>query len=410
MKRRLSVAADRRVSVMMKVQVANRVKELPEYVFGKLNAVKYEKRQKGLDIVDLGMGNPLDPTPQIVVDKLCEAVRDPRNHRYSTATGIFNLKREVTLQYKRRYGVEIDAGKEIVCTIGSKEGFSHLCLALLGPGDLAIVPQPAFPIHSNAVRLADAHGVGVPLSTEEQLLRDVDALMRRLVPKPKMIVLNFPHNPTTMTVSPEFMDDMARLARRHRLFVISDLAYGATAFDGYKPPSFLQTKYGKDVGIEFTTMSKQYNMAGWRIGYAVGNRTAVEALAKVKAYYDYGIFQPLQIAAIIAMRECDKEAAEQSVRYAHRRDVLCDGLERAGWEIERPRATMFVWAKIPAPYDRLGSVRFAFELMEKARVATAPGAAFGRAGEGYLRLALVENEKRLRQATRQIRREFPAAT
>lgn len=391
----------------MKIQLSTRVKQLPPYLFGKLNAVKYEKRRQGVDIIDLGMGNPLDQTPKPVVDKLCQAVQDPRNHRYSTASGIFNLKREVAVQYRRRHDVEVDPADEIVCTIGSKEGFSHLCLALMGAGDIAIVPQPSFPIHNNAVRLAGAAVVGVPLESEEQLLRDVDGLMRRLMPKPKLLVLNFPHNPTTMTVSLEFFEDMARLARRHRLFVLSDLAYGATSFDDYVPPSFLQTKYGKDVGVEFSTMSKEFNMAGWRIGYCVGNRYAVEALTRVKAYYDYGIFQPLQIAAIIAFRHCAREAAEQAARYQRRRDVLCDGLEGAGWDLQRPKATMFTWVKIPEPYRRMGSVKFAFALMEKALVAVAPGSGFGKEGEGHLRLALVENEKRLRQAVRQIRRAFP---
>ena len=382
---------------------------MPPYIFGRLNAIKYEKRRKGLDVIDLGMGNPLDPTPSPVVEKLCHAVRDPRNHRYSSATGIFNLKREVAKQYALRYGVAPDPSREIVCTIGSKEGFSHLCLALLGPDDSAIVPQPSFPIHTYSIRLAGGNVVGVPLESEEQLVRDVDQLMRRLKPKPKLIVLNFPHNPTTMTVSLDFFEDMARLARRHRLFVVSDLAYGATAFDGYKPPSFLQTKYGTEVGIEFTTMSKEFNMAGWRVGYCVGNRHAVDALTRVKAYYDYGIFQPVQIASIIALRHCASEAAEQALRYQRRRDVLCDGLERAGWELQRPKATMFVWARIPPPHRRMGSAKFAVQAMEKALVAVAPGVGFGREGEGFVRLALVENEKRLRQAVRQLRRAFPAS-
>lgn len=394
----------------MKVTVSNRVSLLPPYIFGRLNAIKYEKRRQGLDIIDLGMGNPLDPTPQAVVDKLTQAVQDPRNHRYSSGTGLFNLKKEVAAQYERRYGVRPDPASEIICTIGSKEGFSHLCLALLGPGDLAIVPQPAFPIHTYSVCLAGANVVGVPLENEEQIVRDIAHLMRTLTPKPKLLVLNFPHNPTTMTVSLDFFEEIARLARRHRLFVVSDLAYAAVAFDGYEPPSLLQTRYGKDVGVEFTTMSKEYNMAGWRIGYCVGNRHAVAALAKVKAYYDYGIFQPVQIASIIALRHCAREAAEQALRYRKRRDVLCDGLERAGWQIDRPKATMFVWARIPEPYRRRGSLKFALDLMEKSLVAAAPGSGFGKEGEGFLRLALVENEKRLRQAVRQIRRAFPVPT
>lgn len=391
----------------MKIQPSSRVNLLPPYLFGKLNALKYQKRQKGIDIIDLGMGNPMDPTPKVVVDKLCEAVQDPRNHRYSTATGIFNLKREVAQVYERRYGVKVDPKTEIICTIGSKEGFSHSCLALTGPGDLALVPQPAFPIHTYAVMLAGASVVGVPLESEEQLVRDTDAMMRAVHPRPKIMVLNFPHNPTTMTVSLDFFQDMVKVARRHKLFILSDLAYGATCFDDYKAPSFLQARGGKEMCVEFTTMSKEFNMAGWRIGYCVGNKQAIDALGKVKAYYDYGIFQPVQIASIIAMRQCAAEAAEQSRKYQRRRDVLCDLLESAGWEINRPRASMFVWAKIPAPWSRMGSVKFAYDLMEKAEVSAAPGAAFGEAGEGYLRLALVENEKRLRQAVTQIRRKFP---
>lgn len=392
----------------MKVEVSHRVRLLPSYLFGKLNAVKYEKRRQGMDIIDLGMGNPLDPTPPQVVAKLTEAVLDPRNHRYSSATGIANLKKEVAAVYQRRYGVAADPEREIVCTIGSKEGFSHLCLALLGSDDMALVPQPCFPIHAYAVLLAGARVMGCALGPEEQMAREVDRLMRTVMPKPKMLILNFPHNPTTRCVSLDFYEEIARIARKHRLFVVSDLAYGAVAFDGYKPPSFLQTRYGKDVGVEFTTMSKEFNMAGWRVGYCVGNRTAIDALVRIKGYYDYGIFQPVQIASIIAMRHCAREAAEQCAHYQRRRDVLCDGLERAGWEIERPKATMFAWVRIPSRYRRMGSAKFAMALMDKAMVAAAPGAGFGKAGEGFLRLALVENEKRIRQAVRQIRRAFPA--
>jgi alanine-synthesizing transaminase len=391
----------------MKIEVSNRVRTLPPYMFGRLNALKYAKRRSGLDIIDLGMGNPLDPTPRLVVDKLCQAVQDPRNHRYSSATGIFQLKREVAIVYEKRYGVKLDPNAEIICTIGSKEGFSHLCLALMGTGDIGIVPQPAFPIHAYGLRLAGASVMGIPLGPEEEMLRDVDDIMRRVTPRPKLMVVNFPHNPTARVVELDFYQDLARLARRHKLFIISDLAYGATAFDGFKPPSFLQAKYGKDIGVEFTTMSKEFNMAGWRVGYCVGNRHAVEALGRVKAYYDYGVFQPVQIASIIALRHCEKEAAAQAARYQRRRDILCEGLERGGWQIERPKAGMFVWAGIPKPYRKMGSVKFAFQLLEKANVAVSPGAGFGEAGEGYLRMALVENEKRLRQAAAQIRRAFP---
>ena len=391
----------------MKFRPSHRVEMLPPYLFGKLNAIKYERRRQGIDIIDLGMGNPLDPTPPQVVKKLVEAVKDPRNHRYSSATGIASLKREVAKVYQSRYGVKLDAATEIICTIGSKEGFSHMCLAMMGEGDTAIVPQPAFPIHIYAVLLAGGQVIGTPLATEEEMARNIDDLMRNFWPKPKMLIMNFPHNPTTRCVSLEFLDEISRIAHKHKVLVISDLAYGVVTFDGYKAPSFMQTKYGREVGVEFTTMSKEFNMAGWRVGYCVGNASVVEALARVKGYYDYGLFQPLQIASIIAMRECAKESAEQMKRYEKRRDVLCGGLARAGWDVEPPKASMFCWVKIPQPYCRKGSMKFTLELMDKAMVSAAPGSAFGDLGEGYLRLALVENEKRLQQAVRQIRRAFP---
>jgi len=388
------------------IEVSSRVKRLPPYVFGKLNALKYEKRRSGIDIIDLGMGNPHDPTPEPIVEKLCEAVRDPRNHGYSTAGGLFNLRKEVARQYDERWGVSLDPEEEIICVIGSKEGFSHLCLALLEGGDLAVVPTPAFPIHQYAVGLAGAAVVNVPLGPPDELLRDISDVVTRVKPRPRLLILNFPHNPTAGTVELDFFKEVVRITRQHGVGVIHDFAYGSTTFDDYRAPSFLQAPGAKDVGVEFTTMSKAYNMAGWRIGYCVGNRDAISALARLKGYYDYGIFQPVQIAAIIAMRHCQENVAGQARTYQKRRDVLCDGLNRIGWPVEKPRASMFVWVPIPPPLREIGSLKLAVRLMDEAMVAVAPGAAFGDGGEGFLRLAVVENENRLRQAVRQMGRAF----
>ena len=391
-----------------KVDVSARIKQLPPYLFGKLNAMKYQKRRAGVDIIDLGMGNPSDPTPEPIVEKLCDAVRDPRNHRYSDAIGLFNLRREVAKHYAQRYGVELDPESEIICIIGSKEGFSHLCLAMLENGDLVVVPAPAFPIHQYAVGLAGAATVNVAVGEPERMLRDIADAIRRLRPRPKMLVLNFPHNPTTTTVDLGFFKEIVPLARRYNVMVAHDFAYAATAFDGYVPPSFLQVRGAKGVGVEFTTMSKEYNMAGWRVGYCVGNRQAIGALARIKGYFDYGISQPVQIASIIALRHCGAHGRRQAEVYQRRRDVLCEGLNRIGWPVEKPKATMFVWVPIPDPFRKEGSVSLAMRMMEEAEVAVSPGAAFGEAGEGHLRLAIVENEKRLRQAVRQIGRAFRA--
>ncbi len=388
----------------IKVRLAERMQHLPPYLFGKLNALKYERRRAGLDIIDLGMGNPNDPTPRLVVEKLTQAVQDPRNHRYSDAVGIFNLRKEVAKVYKQKRGVTLDPEKEIACTIGSKEGFSHLCLGLLGPGDVAIVPSPAFPVHTYAVALAGANVLRVPLGAPDQLVSDLALAVERIYPKPKLLVCSFPHNPTGVTVEPDFFGEVVQFARKHEILVVHDFAYGETVFDGYRAPSFLETPGAKEVGVEFATMSKAYNMAGWRVGFCLGNAEMVAALTKIKAYYDYGLFQPVQIAAIIGLRQCEADVREQAATYQARRDVLCAGLARMGWQVEKPRGTMFVWAPIPEEYRHMGSVDFAFMLLDKSEVAVAPGRAFGEEGEGYLRLALVENENRLRQAVRQIRR------
>ena len=389
------------------VEFSPRMKKLPPYLFGRLNAVKYEKRRAGIDIIDLGMGNPNDPTPQPIVDKICEAVRDPRNHRYTQAAGLLNLRKEVAKQYKSRYGVKLDPETEVVCVIGSKEGLSHLCLALLGPGDSVVVPEPAFPVHVYGPALAGANVITVQLAETDTLLRSLHEAIVHQHPKPKAIILNYPHNPTGATVDIDFFEKVVRFAKQHELLILHDFAYCDIVFDGYEAPSFLQVPGAKDVGVEFTTMSKSYNMAGWRCGFCVGHRDVIAALAGVKGYYDYGIFQPVQIAAIIAMRHCRDHVEEQGRIYQTRRDILCDGLERIGWPVERPRASMFVWTPIPEKYRDTGSIDFAFEMMEKAEVAVAPGRGFGDGGEGYLRLALVENELRLKQAIRQIGRAFP---
>jgi len=391
----------------LKIDAAQRVRSLPPYVFGRLNEIKYRRRQEGKDVIDLGMGNPTDATPEPIVEKLIQAVRDPRNHRYSHALGLQNLRKEVTKFYDKRFAVKLNPESEVLSTIGSKEGFSHLVLALLDAGDVAVVPTPAFPIHAYSVCIAGGNTVSVAMQDPEQLLREVTGLAKALYPKPKLLVLNFPHNPTTTTVDREFMEDVAELAYRNNIFVIHDFAYGLTCFDDYEAPSFLQTRHGKRVGVEFCTMSKPFNMAGWRVGFCLGNRYAIQALARVKGYFDYGLFQPVQIASIIALRHCMQETVTQAKRYESRRDVLCDGLTRIGWRIEKPKATMFVWAKVPEPLAKMGSVKLAFAMMAEANVAVAPGAAFGEAGEGFLRMALVENEKRLRQAVRQIGRAFP---
>ena len=387
------------------IEPADRIKRLPPYLFGKLNALKLKKRQADIDVIDLGMGNPLDGAPQIVIDKLSEAVKDPRNHRYSVSKGVYNLRREVALKYERKWNVSLNPDNEVLACIGSKEGFSHMCLAMLGPGDTAIVTDPVFPIHNYAVALAGANVISVPLGNDEHFLDTIAMVCEHLYPRPKLLILNYPHNPTAMTVDDGFFEPVVALARRFNIAVIHDFAYGETCFDGYKPPSFLSVKGAKDVGVEFTTMSKPYSMAGFRIGFAADNKDMLDALATIKGYYDYGVFQPIQIASIIAMRHCEKDVEAQNAKYQLRRDVVCDGLRKIGWEVETPRASMFVWTKVaPEHIGDKGSIDYAMELMDGANVAIAPGRAFGENGEGYMRTAVVENEKRLRQAIRNISR------
>lgn len=387
------------------VRWADRVNRLPPYLFGRINHLLYQKRRAGHDVIDMGMGNPSDPPQQIVVEKLIEAAQDPGNHGYSKSNGILNLRREVAAKYLKKYGVRLDPESQIMVCLGSKEGFSHLCLALMGPGDNAIIPAPYFPAHMYAVALASGNAIALEVSNQERFLSNIAYTCQHLYPTPKLLIINYPHNPSSVTIDPEFYVEVVKLARRYGFMVISDFAYADVAYDGYQPPSFLSAPGAIEVGVEFTTMSKGYNMAGWRVGFCCGNSEMVRALGIIKGYYDYGMFQAIQVAAIVALRHTDAAVEAQSRVYQGRRDVLVDGLRRQGWKIEVPRAGMFVWAKIPEPWaSQQSTMDFAMRLLEQGNVAVSPGSGFGPAGEGYLRLSLVENENRLRQAVRQIGR------
>lgn len=404
----IDYSADAITRIDMPEMASSRMHRLPPYLFGRLNALKISLRQSGVDVIDLGMGNPNDPTPDIVIDKLCEAVRDKRNQRYSASAGVVNLRREAAKFYEQQSGVPLDPENEVIATLGSKEGFSHLCLAVLGPGDVALVPTPTFPIHIYGPVIAGANVIGISMTQgDEVLLRNIDHMCNNLFPKPKILILNYPHNPTTHTVDISFFEEVVRLAKKYGFYVIHDFAYGLTTFDEYRAPSFLQAKGAKEVGVETMTMSKGFNMAGWRIGFAVGNADMVGLLANIKGYYDYGIFQAIQIATIIALRHCRDDMEAQARIYQSRRDCLCDSLQRIGWDAQKPKASMFCWVKIPPRYERIGSIEFAMACMRNANVAVAPGRGFGEDGEGFVRIALVENEQRIQQAVRQINRAFP---
>jgi len=387
-----------------KVRYADRMNQLPPYLFGMINKMKMEKRWKGDDVIDLGMGNPMDPTPGPVTEKLCEVASDPKIHRYPVAGGMKNLKREISLYYKRNYDVDLTGEDDVICTIGSKEGISHLCLALLGPGDTILTPAPAFPIHVYAAVIAGANVLRIPLNTEENFLKQIEGMCKSLYPAPKLLMLNFPHNPTGTLVSKEFFAEVVKLAKKYKFMVINDFAYAKITFDGLVAPSMLEVPGAMDVGVEFGSFSKSYNMAGWRLGYCVGNKEMIGGLSKIKGYYDYGIFSAIQVAGIVAMRDCDATITEQVEVYQKRRDFMCDGLIKMGWTVEIPKSGMFLWVKIPEPYVQMGSIKFAIEMMHRANVALAPGAGFGIEGEGYLRLALVENEHRVSQALKQMKR------
>ena len=385
------------------IRVADRISHLPPYLFARNNQLTYQKRRAGNDVIDMSMGNPSDPPSQRVIDKLSEAANDPRNHGYAPALGIMSLRREVASRYLKKWGVRLDPEGEVISTLGSKEGFGHLCLAIIGPGDSAIVPAPSYPAHVYGVALASGKAVLIDTTDPDRYLSDIAKTCETI--QPKMVIVNFPHNPTATVVGPDFYRDVVKLANRYGFMLVSDLAYADVTFDGYESPSILAVDGAKRFAVEFTTMSKGFNMAGWRVGFCAGNREIVRALGTIKTYYDYGMFRPIQIAAIMALRHGEADVAEQAKVYEKRRDVLCDGLARIGWNVTVPKASMFVWAKIPEPFaSRMTSMEFATKLLEEADVAVSPGAGFGAAGEGYVRLALIENENRLRQAVRQIGR------
>jgi len=383
-----------------------RIKRLPPYVFSIVDALKIEARRRGEDIIDLGMGNPDIPTPKVIIDKLVEAVKNPRNHKYSASKGIYKLRLAITDWYKRRYDVDLDPDTEAIVTIGAKEGIAHMALSTIGAGDLVLVPTPAYPIHPYSVIIAEGDLHTVPLRKESDFFQDLINAVKQTWPKPKMLILSFPHNPTTTVVDVEFFQKVVNFAKENKLFVIHDLAYADLVFDGYQAPSFLQVHGAKEVGVEFFSLSKSYSMPGWRVGFCVGNSHLIGALTRLKSYYDYGIFQPIQIASIIALNELQENVKEIVGIYHKRRDTLIEGLNRAGWVIEKPKATMFIWAKIPDEFSEMGSLGFSKLMLKEAKVAVSPGIGFGDCGEGYVRFALVENEHRINQAVRGIRKMF----
>ena len=393
------------------IVLADRIADLPPYLFARINQLRDTKRQAGCDVIDMSMGNPSDPPSDYIIDKLAESAKDPRNHGYAPSTGIRNLKRELAAKYLKKWGVRLDPDSEVVCTLGSKEGFGHLCLALIGPGDSVIVPAPSYPAHVYGVALASGEPILIDTTEPARYLADIAASCEEALqagkPVPKMVIVNFPHNPTATVVEADFYEDVVQLARRYGFLLVSDLAYADVTFDGYVAPSLMAVEGARQLAVEFTTMSKGYNMAGWRVGYCAGNADIIRALGTVKTYYDYGMFRPTQVAAIMALRHGDAEVEAQCRVYQHRRDVLCEGLSRIGWPVEVPKASMFVWAKIPEPFaSTMTSMDFSAMLLEEADVAVSPGAGFGAAGEGYVRMALIENENRLRQAVRQIGKVF----
>jgi alanine-synthesizing transaminase len=377
-----------------------RIKRLPPYVFAVVNDLKTKARARGEDIIDLGMGNPDLPTPKHIVAKLVEAAQNPKNHRYSASRGITRLRVAISRWYRERYGVILDAETESIVTIGAKEGLAHLALAVLQPGDGVLAPNPTYPIHSYSVVIADGDLRSVPLTPDDDFFTRLQETAKLAWPKAKMLILSFPHNPTTLCVDHAFFEKVVAFAREHRLMVVHDFAYADFGFDGYRPPSFLSVPGAKEVGVEIFSTSKSYNMAGWRLGFVCGNSRMIHALARIKSYLDYGAFQPIQIAGIVAL-EGDQTAVSDIVEvHRKRRDVLVNGLNKLGWSVPMPRATMFVWAPIPEAFRGIGSLEFAKLLIQEAKVAVSPGIGFGEYGEGYVRFALVENEQRIRQALR----------
>ncbi len=382
----------------------DKVDRLPPYVLSIVNELKLKARRAGEDVIDLGFGNPNHPTPPHIVEKLVEAVRDPRNHNYSSSRGVPNLRRAMSRWYERRYQIELDPETEVIATIGAKEGFSHLVMASIGRGDTVLCPDPSYPIHSFSVVIAGGDLIRVPIHPIDGLLARLREAVSLAWPRPKMLIASFPHNPTTTTVDLEFMTGLVDFCREQEMWLVHDLAYAEICFDGYVPPSVLQVPGANEIAIEFTSLSKSHAMAGWRVGFAAGNPELVRILTRVKSYLDYGVYQPSQIATIIALAGPQEGVSEIVGDYCDRRDALIDGLELADWKIEKPLGTMFVWAPIPEPYAELGSLEFSKLLLEKAQVAVSPGIGFGPSGEGYVRFALVENVHRIRQAARSYRR------
>ena len=379
-----------------------RIQKLPPYVFAVINEMRAKARAAQIDVIDLGMGNPDGATPRPIVNKLLEAARNARNHRYSQSRGIPRLREEITRRYQANYGVELNPESEAIVTIGAKDALAHLLFAVVGPDDAVVSPNPAYPIHQYGVLMAEGHACMLPMPDAATFLNRLEDLYRTSSRKPKLLLISFPHNPTTTCVDLDFFREIIRLAAHHGTMVIHDFAYADLGFDGYKPPSILQVEGAKEVAVEIFSMSKSYNMAGWRVGFCLGNPKMIAALARIKSYLDYGVFQPIQIASIIGLRECEEETRKICALYQRRRDVLVNGLKRAGWPVEKPRGSMFLWAPVPEQYRAQGSLEFAKLLLEHAQVAVSPGIGFGPLGEGFVRFAFVENDQRIRQATRSI--------
>jgi alanine-synthesizing transaminase len=389
-----------------------RIQKLPPYVFAVINEMKAKARAAQMDVIDLGMGNPDGETPAVVIDKLREATLNPRNHGYSMSRGIPHLRQEIVKRYQRNYGVELDFESEAIVTIGAKDALAHLLFATIGPGDVVVSPNPAYPIHQYGVIMSEGQAVMLPMPDGATFLNGLEDLYRKGV-NPKMILVSFPHNPTTTCVDLNFFEELVRMAAHHGTLIVHDFAYADICFDGYKAPSILQVDGAKEIAVEIFSLSKSYNMAGWRVGFCLGNKKMIAALARIKSYLDYGVFQPIQIASIIALRECEEDTKRISQQYQLRRDVLVTGLSRAGWHVEKPRGSMFLWAPIPEEYRAMGSLEFSKKMMQEALVAVSPGIGFGPMGEGFVRFAFVENEHRIRQATRNIQGFFkgrPVAT
>lgn len=386
-----------------------RISKLPPYVFAVINEMKASLRAAGHDVVDFGMGNPDGASPEPVVNKAIEAIKNQRNHRYSMSRGIPRLRQEIVAHYAREYGVALDPEKEAIVTMGAKDALAHLLFAVIGPGDLVISPNPCYPIHQYGVLMAEGHNYMLPVGNPNEFLNQLEDAFRTISPRPRMVLVSFPHNPTGACVDLEFYRHLIWLANKHGTMVINDFAYADIYFDGYKPPSILEVDGAKEVAVEIYSMTKSFNMAGWRVAYCLGNAKMIHALSRIKSYLDYGIFQPLQIASIIGLRECMSHSAEIRETYRRRRDVLVKGLQEAGWPIEAPKASMFVWAKLPEAYEEMGSLEFSKLLMSEALTAVSPGIGFGPLGENHVRFALIENEHRTRQAVRGIKQLLRAS-